>query len=294
MEALWKSTIQDMLEYMSPEEVASSLSERYPNHPELPQMVQELSPAQSDTATTILGMIDQLEKERYSIIKRIDQRRAQGRSAEDLSAMIQEIDGDVADLRKEQGLKSLCRRAQMGSGFGYGNEGQSNFSIPNSEGEAGSGNPVDNTSEATPGSGYTDRLKSRMNTRREEEEEQERRKKRRKLLKELGAQTAPGSLLKNKTKAPAQNTQTPAPAPEAAEQWQDVETNMEDATDQSKDTEKESDKFKKTTKDVTDELKDQGDEMKDSTDDTEEFGEAAKKTTDSVQKLQKSLEDLVS
>lgn len=243
MEALWRGIIQDMLEHMSPEEVTSSLSQRYPEHPRLLQLVQELAPARSDTSTTVLG---------------------------------------------------FCKKAQMGSGFGYGNEGQTNFSVPNSEGEQGDGNPVDNTSDSTPSSSYTDRLKNRVKVRREEEEEEERQEKRRELLKKLRkGQTEPGSLLKNKKNAPTQQTGTPSPAPESAEQWSEVGTEMEETTNKSKDTEQQSDKVKKVTKEVADELKNQADEAKDTTDDLDEYSDSVEKATDTSEDLRKSLEDLV-
>jgi hypothetical protein len=243
MEAMWRGIIQDMLEHMSPEATANSLRKRYPNHPHLLQMVQEMSPTRSDTTTTILG---------------------------------------------------FCKKAQMGAGFGYGNEGQTNFSVPNSEGEVGSGNPVDNTSSNTPSSSYTDRLLSRIKVRREEEEEQKRRKKRKELLKELDAQTEPGSLLKKKKTAPTSTTPAPTPDPSVAKEWENVETEMEDTTKQTQTTTQESNKFKKKTEETTEKLEDQGDQMKDTADDAEDLADASEKASESAEKLRKSLESLVS
>ena len=57
-------------------------------------------------------------------------------------------------------IKGFCKKGQD-FGFGMGNEYQSNFSIPNSEGETGSGTGTDIDGFEPAGSSYTDRLRMR-------------------------------------------------------------------------------------------------------------------------------------
>lgn len=289
-----------------------------PRKSDIEQAMQDVKEMEEQqTPEDIEQEIKELQKERYSMLKLIDQHRSgnppKGYPLEELIGLVESVDETIAELRERQDLKreapsaedlgqmfkfeklkSMHRKAQVGYGFGYGNDGQTNFSVPNSEGESGDGNPVDNTGDATPSSSYTDHIQSRIKVRREQEEEQARRKKRKLLLDKLkNAQVEPGSLLKKKKNAPATQTSAPAPAPGAANQWEEVGSEMANTTEQTTDTERVTNKYKKTTKDTTDQLKDQSDQVAENTDQSEDLADATDKVTDSANKLRKSLEDLV-
>ena len=99
---------------------------------------------------------------------------------------------DEVALRRAN-LKGFCKKAQD-FGFGYGNTGQTNFSVPNSEGAPGPGfGQLDPSNPSTPSSSYTDFAKFRLKKKKEQTEDDKRREKRQEIVNKLAAK--PGEFL---------------------------------------------------------------------------------------------------
>jgi len=105
------------------------------------------------------------------------------------------------ELQEASSIKRFTKRAQ-GFGFGYNNPGQTNFSVPNSEGAPGTDTGKLNSSNpSTPTSSYTDRAMMRDKQRKEEKDQQKRRELRKKLVnkmvpdKKAAAPAKPGEAL---------------------------------------------------------------------------------------------------
>jgi len=89
------------------------------------------------------------------------------------------------ELREASSIKRFTKRAQ-GFGFGYNNPGQTNYSVPNSEGSPGTGlGQLDPTNPNTPSSSYTDKAMMRAKQRKEEEEARKRRELRKKVVNKI-------------------------------------------------------------------------------------------------------------
>lgn len=188
-------------------------------------------------------------------------------------------------------VKGFCKRAQgvdPGGGF------QSNFSVPNSEGEIGPGTNIDATDEHAMSGSYTDHARHRLHMKKQKEEEElkQKRKKRKELLDRLG--TKPGEFLRGK--------KPEIPGTEDALWWgklqQDIKNKKrpQPADDQlddrpispevDKDHTKTQDTMKNTKKEMEDAKKlvdNQSKEIKDTVEETE----------DSVNQLKDSLTDLL-
>jgi len=107
--------------------------------------------------------------------------------AEQLVPLVDEV------ASKQANIKGFCKKAQD-FGFGYGNTGQTNFSVPNSEGAPGPGfGQLDPSNPSTPSSSYTDFAKFRLKKKKEQIEEDERREKRKEIVNKLAAK--PGEFL---------------------------------------------------------------------------------------------------
>lgn len=229
-----------------------------------------------------------------------------------------DLEGLVGEMLTPR-VASFCKKGQD-FGFGYGNPGPTNYSVPNSEGDVGTGVGVDPTALSTPSSSYTDRLERLNNMERQEENRKEREKRRKKLLDKLTSKKAavpgesltgpsrdrvdPGELLRNMTKdiediektldidqkihePPTQQTE------ERLEQEQkvkkeltpprpDVGIDLTKTDRQVKDTSENVEKLRKDIEDTTETSKEQA----------EELGRVTENVDRKVKQLTRSLENL--
>ena len=116
-----------------------------------------------------------------------------GMTAQEIKDSLREMYPEIPELMayvddvmfKIGRVKGFIKKAQ-GFGFGYYNPGQTNYSVPNSEGSPGTGlGQLDPTNPSTPTSGYTDKAMMLNQQRKEEEEAKKRRELRKKLVEKM-------------------------------------------------------------------------------------------------------------
>lgn len=225
---------------------------------------------------------------------------------------------EMEDLFGFAKLKGFRKQSQFG--FGYHGDGQSNFSVPNSEGEMGPGNSgIDNTGPTTPSSSYTDYAGSRVKVRKEREEANKRRKQRREKLKNLVKKkeaARPGDLLgpnrKNRIKGPGnllgpgavtqrhrydtlrqmdEELQAPQQAyddadiPGMEQELGNLGDASEQATDKIKDTGTQSTSTKQKLKDLQDQSKETQDQAKSTDEQTTDLQDNIKKLEDTLRRI---------
>ena len=174
---------------------------------------------------------------------------------------------------------------------------QSNFSVPNSEGEAGPGTDIDATDEHAMSGSYTDHARHRIHMKKREEERElkEKRKRRREILDRLA--TKPGEFLKGK--------KPEVPGAEDALWWGKLQQDIQDKKQPqdgyqqpgeqvdpvSNETEQGQQETQKMTEETKKKVEDTSKWVSEETDNIKKQTEEAEKST---QQLKDSLEDLLS
>jgi len=216
------------------------------------------------------------------------------------------------------GVKGFCKTGQE-FGFGYGNPGPTNFSIPNSEGPPGTGlGSLDPTNAASPSSSYTDHAQYRAKKRKEQSEQERRREERKNLVDRLAAfqpgesltvgpeGVKPGDSLKkliqnveDRVRAIDRSFRATEKEHEIAPQWSEEEQKVTEKT------------IEKTPSTLTTpstgipkgmgttitDVREVGKKMKDITDqgikETKTLGDTTKKVQDNIETLNKSIQNLL-
>lgn len=228
-----------------------------------------------------------------------------GRDNPKLNEIMRLVDKEIT-IASIKGLAKTVRRAQSFDYVGFGGDQmQSNFATPNSEGEVGPGTSVGTDGIQGPGGSYMQRaliLKERA--RRKREEEKKRREKRLAMLDRLAAdenpnpvpptpggkiKRGPGAVRPGDTMRDVEDTiedvrkevtdDTDAVSREVDETEQDTDTSTENMTDK--------------TKKVKDKSKEMGDTVKQISDETEENADKIEESTDRANEAAEGLEDTI-
>jgi len=295
MNSFWRAQIADLLEHLEPKDVEDLLYEQYGNHPDIEQIISIVGQASACIKGFTKKAYDELPiwKPGLEIWIEIAGKKMLYSRPSSLEDFEQQLD----ELRREKGKeKKIIHFAQ--SYVGFGNEqGQSNFAIPNSEGEVGPGTASSQDSTQAPDGSYTGRVNMRKDRQlqkkdkevKEKEEELEkalkkRRKQRAFVIQRLA--TKPGSALSGVTET-VQDA-----ADDVKKDTKEIDTGVEEVEDSV--TENSSDisqTTKKTKTKVTDTSKDMTKTVKEVSDETANQADKIEDSTDKAVKSIKRLDD---